>query len=606
MKQRPHPIKRAFHVGLFARINLSIIILVIVVLIIICSLLTYSLIYPGIQKDRLLNAEAMNKLTTLMSQKYTSAFSQSKLMHNSDHIATRFVEFYWSNKQVIPLEDIRYINNYLTALRYADEDLLDAVIIPIKSSNRFSSTSDAGRRINPLYSYLDLPEIASFLASSESISIFYSAEQPYVYNDSKQVISFVIKLFNPINIAKKEVVAIVLINYPVDVFYQAYHELGALSGGSVYIVNKQSEIVFTTNTSLIGTSYNRSIEENSEVTKSSISTSGMQSINVIPKDRLHSTTNKMIATLLYILVPAMCLMTILIYFFNHQYQKRIDDLVKMMQRFSEDGIYSTIPIYHNDELGKLALQFNEMCEKLDLQIKMHYKAEVGRRTAELNALQAQINPHFLYNTIESIRMCAIENNDFIVSDMLIQLGRLFHWMIQLDKQIVYLEDEIEYNESYLSLQSLRYQDSFQSHFHVEAEALYFGIPKFTLQPIIENALKHGLYDNGMAGKIDVHVYTQDSLLILKVCDNGCGMAPNTLIQLQHHITDAIADLQYGIGMKNVHSRVQMLFGSKYGINIESTPNLGTTVTITLPAIAKKEMELQIELDYRKDEHKNEP
>ena len=131
-----------------------------------------------------------------------------------------------------------------------------------------------------------------------------------------------------------------------------------------------------------------------------------------------------------------------------------------MQRFSVDGKYTPIPIYHNDELGKLAAQFNEMCEKLDLQIKMHYKAEVGRRTAELNALQAQINPHFLYNTIESIRMCSVENQDFVVSEMLIQLGRLFHWMIQLDKQIVYVEDEIEYNESYLSLQSLRYQGGY--------------------------------------------------------------------------------------------------------------------------------------------------
>lgn len=598
MKQHHNSNNVSFHIGLFARVNLSIIALVIVVLIVICALLTYSLIYPGIQKDRLLNTEAMNKLTSLMTQKYSSAFSQSKLMHSNDHIAARFVEFDWSNKQALPLEDIRFIDSYLTALRYADEDLLDAIIIPIHNNNRFSTSSDAGRRINPSYDYLELSEIASFLESTDRISVYYSADQPYIYTKSYQVVTFAIKVYNPIDIAQKDVVAIVLLNYPIDVFYQAYHELGALSGGSVYILNKQSEIIFTTNSPMLGLTYDGSVEENAEVTKSAISTSGMQAINIIPKDRLHSATNEMIATLLYICVPAMCLMTILIYFFNRRYQKRIDSLVEMMQCFSVDGKYTPIPIYHNDELGKLATQFNEMCEKLDLQIKMHYKAEVGRRTAELNALQAQINPHFLYNTIESIRMCAIENHDFVVSEMLIQLGRLFHWMIQLDKQIVYIEDEIEYNESYLNLQSLRYQGSFQSNFDVQEETLYLGIPKFTLQPIIENALRHGLFDNGIPGQIDVTAYLQDSSLFLKVSDNGCGMDKNTLKELQHHIIDTNPNPNYGIGLRNVHSRIQLLFGPKYGLSVESIPEIGTTVTITLPAISKKEMEERIEQDRR--------
>ena len=125
-----------------------------------------------------------------------------------------------------------------------------------------------------------------------------------------------------------------------------------------------------------------------------------------------------------------------------------------------------------------------------------------------------------------------------------------------------------------------------------------GIPKFTLQPIIENALKHGLYDNGISGQIDVSVFIQDSLLILKVSDNGCGMDGATLKRLEQHITDSVTNPNYGIGMKNVHSRIQLLFGPQYGIGIESVPDIGTTVTITLPAVPKKEMELRIEQDHR--------
>lgn len=583
-----------FRLGLFARINLSIVVLVIVVLLVVCILLTNSLVYPGLQKDQLLNAEAMEQLLNLTAQKYSSIFSQSKLLHSSQHVAERIAQLGRGDDLFFSYEDTRFLSDYLVALRYADDDILDAIIIPLNGGNRFSTSSDSARRISLSYDYPSLPEIETLLASDKNISITYSAEQPYVSSSNEQLITFAVKIFDPMRFAQMEPVGVMLINYPLSVFADAYQSLGALSGGSVYVVNRQMDIIFSTNEALLGQPYDGALEENAVVSRHLISTSGMQGINVMPQDYLRSATNGMVRSLLWILVPAMLLMTVFIYLCNRQYQKRIDDLATTMQNFRPDGSSLPLPVYRNDELGKLAIQFNEMCQRLNTQIDMHYKAEVGRKTAELNALQAQINPHFLFNTIEGIRMRAANNDDPDVAEMLMQLGRLFHWMIQLDKRIVYLEDEVEYNESYLNLQKLRYEDNFESQIDVQDEALYLGIPKFTLQPIIENALHHGLQENGLTGKIHVRVCVRGPDLVVQVSDNGSGMTPDTLLRLQRHITGQQEDNQFGIGMRNVHSRIQMLFGAAYGVSVCSEPDRGTVVTITLPAIAKKEMEQLID------------
>ena len=174
--------------------------------------------------------------------------------------------------------------------------------------------------------------------------------------------------------------------------------------------------------------------------------------------------------------------------------------------------------------------------------------------------------------------------------MLLKLGNMMRWMMLFHQQIVYLEDELEYNDSYLSLQRLRYADSFDSEIRVPEELLYLGIPKFTIQPIVENALVHGLQENGMSGTISIDVQQRGRDLQICVSDNGMGMAPDVLARLRAHITKQQKDPSFGIGMQNVHSRIQMLFGNAYGIAIDSTRSQGTAVTITLPAIPKKEME----------------
>lgn len=594
MKKKAAARRPIIRLGLFSRLNLYTTLTILVVLVLVCVLLTNSLIYPGLQKDKLLNEEASNQLSKLIAEKYAAVFNQSKLLHTQNHVSNRIHGFNVSSREFFSYDDIRFISDYLTAVRYGDEDVMDAMIIPIDESNIFFASSHAARRADVAYDYTSLDIIQDLFSSEQNISITYSAEQPYLVPSQTQLITFAIKIFDSQSGNYEDPIGIMLINYPLKVFADAYQKLGNLSGGSVYVINRDKNIIFSTQQQLLGQPYDKSLQENAEVSVKSITTSGMQLISVMPLDALHSASNEMIRMLLYILVPSMLFIVFMVLTFNHQYRKRLDSLSSAMESYTSDGSQVPIAIRHHDELANLANQFNQMCERLDQQIKMHYQAEVGRKTAELNALQAQINPHFLYNTIESIRMRAIEEGNMDVSDMLMQLGQMFHWMIQLDKRIVYLEDEIEYNEAYLNLQKLRYEDSFESEIDVSDEALYLGVPKFTLQPIIENALLHGLKENGLSGLIAVSAHVEGNRLILRVSDNGSGMDAESLARLQRHIVGAQDCPEFGIGMKNVHSRIQMLFGSDYGIQIRSAPNEGTSVTITLPAVAKKEMEKTLE------------
>lgn len=578
------------HLGLFSRINLYMLLTVILVLVLVCILLTQSIVYPGLEKDRLLNGEASTQLLNLMSEKYALAFGHSKLLHTQDHVSSRFHSQRTTDSSYFSLTDIRFINTYCATSIYSDEDILDVIIVPFPQSNVFFASSSPTRRASVSVDYTELPEVRAALESEHNISVFYSASQDYMVPHDTQLITFSIKLFDTAAMDYETPIGVMLIHYPLSVFADAYQRLGNLSGGNVYIRSREDTIVFSTDPALLGQPYSEALEQNAEVTRRRISTSGMELVSVVPMNLLRSETNGMIILMLLVLVPAMLLIIGMVMLFNRKYRERLNGLSYAMKNYTANGTHLPIPIRHHDELSELADQFNEMCQRLDQQIKLNYQAELGRKTAELNAMQAQINPHFLFNTIEAIRMRAAEDGNSDISEMLLQLGQLFHWMIQMDQRIVYLEDEIDYNEAYLELQKLRYCDSFEYEFRVPDDVLYLGIPKFSLQPLIENAILHGLRNNSLSGRIIISAVQEGERLYLHIADNGKGMTPERLAQLQTHISGSAALPDFGIGVRNIHTRIQMLFGEDYGVSIKSQYGSGTTVTITLPSLSKKDME----------------
>ena len=257
----------------------------------------------------------------------------------------------------------------------------------------------------------------------------------------------------------------------------------------------------------------------------------------------------------------------------------IQRLVAQMHRFEQDATgFQYEPVRGTQEIAVLSDSFGHMvCRIQELIEEVKHDEETLQKT-ELKALQAQINPHFLYNTLDSIQwMCEVGRNTDAVQ-MVGALARLFRISISRGAELIPIQRELEHAESYLIIQKFRYKDQFQYRFVVDDSLLDCLCSKITLQPIIENAILHGFGEFVDAGEIIIEVKDDGADIIMSVTDNGIGMEKDVCARL----LSAQEDSSSGIGLKNVNDRNQIYFGEQYGLSIESEPDEGTCVTIRLP------------------------
>ena len=223
--------------------------------------------------------------------------------------------------------------------------------------------------------------------------------------------------------------------------------------------------------------------------------------------------------------------------------------------------------------------------------------EITLRKTELKALQAQINPHFLYNTLDSIGWLCEEERSADAVEMVNALARLFRISISRGHELITIEKELEHAASYLKIQQFRYKNQFTYEFQAQLECLEYYCNKITLQPIIENAIYHGLNRMVDEGRIVVRVYGDGQDVVFEVEDNGVGMTEE---QCRGILNKEPGDTS-GIGIKNVNDRIKIYFGESYGIQIQSEPDEGTRVIIRMPKLKDPAKEEKERSDGRKRE-----
>lgn len=242
----------------------------------------------------------------------------------------------------------------------------------------------------------------------------------------------------------------------------------------------------------------------------------------------------------------------------------------------------------------MAESINLLLEELTQSLEREHAEALLRQQFQYAELQNQINPHFLYNTLETIRGQAIIDDNYILADMTETLARYFRYNISKNKDDVTLEQELENIQNYIKIHQYRFPERFQFRIfpHVpQEEYSSCMIPKMTLQPIVENAIFHGLEQKLEPGKIQIHIDTTEDKLIVIVADDGVGMPPGKLEELNRKLLTEESRVELsspgrnnGIAMVNVNSRLRMLYGEDYGLSVTSTLGLGTEVEITLPRI----------------------
>ena len=269
--------------------------------------------------------------------------------------------------------------------------------------------------------------------------------------------------------------------------------------------------------------------------------------------------------------------------FSKMISKPANQLGEAMREFeknAEDFTYS--PVEGTSEIAALSDSFGHMVVRIQHLMEKVRQEEITLRKTELNALQAQINPHFLYNTLDSIAwMCEEERNKEAVV-MVNALAKLFRISISKGHELITIQKECEHAESYLKIQKYRYKNQFTYEFHVQEGCKEYLCNKITLQPIIENAIYHGL-DMVDEGKIIIEVVERDGDIVMSVSDNGVGMPPEQCREILHRD----ANDKTGIGIKNVNDRIKIYFGEDYGLNIQSELDVGTKVEISIPKILEE-------------------
>jgi two-component system sensor histidine kinase YesM len=277
------------------------------------------------------------------------------------------------------------------------------------------------------------------------------------------------------------------------------------------------------------------------------------------------------------------ILSVVIHYSTKKILKRLYKIINAVKQVRSGDLMPSIEVYGTDEVGVLAHNFRQMMKTIDLLIKESINKEVMTKEAELKALKTQIDSHFLYNTLENIRMMALVEENYIVSDCLASLGDMMRYNMKWNNEFVPLSEEIKHIKNYIALMTLRYDFEIILDVDIGDEFLNKEILKLTIQPLVENAVKHGLAEKlrDENGIISISVHTDENYLYLSVMDEGKGMDTKQVQALQSHINGEV-DKKFGVGLKNVNDRIKLFYGSQYGIVVEAQKYNYTRMILKLP------------------------
>ena len=291
-------------------------------------------------------------------------------------------------------------------------------------------------------------------------------------------------------------------------------------------------------------------------------------------------------SLLLILLMTLFFAFIFSYFVSKSITRPINALITKMKRIGhDDKKQGMMPIVTgNKDIMVLSANFDEMLIQIERLNKITIEKEKEKTSMQLRALQAQINPHFLYNTLEDIRSIALENNIISISEMTKALARIFRYCISKEN-IVTVQEEIAHIRNYAQIQHYRYGERLSILYYVDEKIMDCRIVKFILQPIIENAISHGIEPKLGKGVITIIGGIKEQKIEFRIIDNGIGMTPEQLVQINNDLADR-RESSRGIGLINVDMRLKLHYGEEYGIVVESHFGEGTQVTVRMPYVGE--------------------
>lgn len=317
------------------------------------------------------------------------------------------------------------------------------------------------------------------------------------------------------------------------------------------------------------------------ITRTDMKTTGWTLVSMVPYKSVMAETMAISGVMILAVAITLIVTLLLLNRILTGVVKPLKKLEKYMVQVNPDNMDQRMEILTDDEIGHLSMKFNQMMDRIRNLKEQVIEEQEDKRKYELQALQAQINPHFLYNTLDSIIWMA-ETNDSNIVAMTEALAKLFRISLNKGNEEISLERELEHVKNYLIIQSMRYADKFTYEISAEPGVERCRTIKLILQPIVENCIYHGIKKKRGTGKITIRAYRREQNLIIEVSDDGCGMPEEICRKILSDEIESEDISGSGIGVKNVNERIQLRFGKKYGLSYSSEEGVGTTVTYVLP------------------------
>ncbi|MDQ0886748.1 two-component system sensor histidine kinase YesM [Paenibacillus sp. V4I9] len=386
---------------------------------------------------------------------------------------------------------------------------------------------------------------------------------------------------------------VLIVNYKADFFQKAFTGITPVDGSYFFVVTKEGDIVSHQDPTQIskkaewpwlheivdkgsGTANIQIDGKNRIICFDTSKVTGWTSAVVIPPDQL---LGKILDTMkTYIIYSVFILLIISFftsYFITDRITKPIRNMLKAIKKTGEGNFDASIKEEGSRELAVLSKKYNEMNGKIQRLIEENYESKIKEKEAEITALNLQLDPHFMYNTLNLINLISVENGQDEVSEMIVSLSTMLKYTVKSQKPLVPFKDDWEYLKSYIYIMTKRFEGKFHFEYEMDPGLFVYGVPKFFLQPFVENALVHAFDSQQMEGVIKISCWIEDVNRYFRIEDNGKGIAKEML----EHLLDEKND---SIGIQNVNKRIRITYGENYGLHIESEEGKGTKVTIWLP------------------------
>ena len=304
---------------------------------------------------------------------------------------------------------------------------------------------------------------------------------------------------------------------------------------------------------------------------------GWTTVITVPYDELLANANNATKRIAWISAALIAAAALLIFVTARVITKRIEGLLQQIRKVERGVFQVRLKPMGDDEIGQLAFAFEKMAFRIQELIDEVYVKEIAVKESELTTLQAQINPHFLYNTLSSISALAVKEGSMQVYRMVNHLSKYYRISLNKGKRVILLEQEIQLVKNYVSIQEIRFRGRLRMHYDLDESLFHRTVIKLLLQPFVENCIHHAIW-NEDAINIVVKLKAQDEDILLQVIDDGLGMTREQLAQAFNK-----ANNLSGYGIKNVDDRIKLAYGERYGVELYSRLGIGTSVTVRIPS-----------------------